>query len=64
MKEHAEECVELCREFVHKSVDLLSRVATLCTKDDFEILCALADVCAQLVFEGLYLAGIGPPDVF
>ena len=54
MKGHAEKSVERYCELAHKSVEQLSEVCTPCmddhqlTKDDFEIVRELADVCPQL----------------
>ena len=56
MKGHAEKCSERYCELAQKSVDQLSKVSTLCmddhqfTKDDFEIVGELSDVCARIVF--------------
>ena len=70
MHGHAEKCVGRGCELAHKSVGHLSRVSTPClydhqfTKDDFDIVGKVADVCPQIVLKCILNARNGRPDSY
>ena len=70
MKRHAEQCVERCCALASNSSSQQKQAATPCIDDhhlkkeeDFEIVGALASVCAHIVLKCSYIARIGRPDV-
>ena len=59
MEGYAEKCVECCWELMHKTVDQLYKVSTLCLDDHqvklegLEIVGGLSETCSQMALKCL-----------